>query len=332
MSLGKGLYSLIPPHQPQGDEVGVHETGPESVGHRDVSAHPQTDAPHKQAHVYYVEVEKITPNPQQPRREFNEEELQSLADSIRRYGVLQPLTVTKKEIDLPHGRKVEYELLAGERRLRASKLAGFSQVPVIIKEADSREKLELALIENVQREDLNPIEEAEAYKKLTDDFQLTQEEVSSRVGKSREVVANKLRLLTLPRDVQLYIADSLLSEGHGKVLLSVENPERVRMYAKEAIRSGWSVRALEENIQKSMRPHQSEERMVDPQLERYKKLVEEELGTAVTFSGSHEKGKLQITFNSQEDLERLIARLAKVENSVPPPSEEPPSENEPFVI
>lgn len=345
MSLGKGLESLIPP-QNQGSnqsssnegsnpttssndqfEASTASSSSASTEHRSpeqeqsqrteqdhnpspsAPARPAVESPPKTANIFYIEVEKITPNPQQPRREFNEEELTSLANSIRQYGVLQPLVVTKKEIEVPHGRRVEYELLAGERRLRASKLAGFSQVPVIIKEADDQQKLELALIENVQREDLNPIEEAQAYKKLADEFSLTQEEVADKVGKSRETVANKLRLLALPKDVQQYISDELIAEGHGKVLLSVGSPERQRMLAKETIKNGWSVRRLERQIKRGERKKR-ESNEPDPQLQRYKQIVEEHLGTTVSISGKPEKGRLAINFHSPDDLERLVARLA----------------------
>jgi len=310
------LESLIPPRSSEGGEkeVEIHEGDEELNEAPEFGAAPKeqshTTSTPRSEHIFYIETDKITPNPHQPRREFNEDELNALAQSIRQYGVLQPLVVTKKEIDMPYGRRVEYELLAGERRLRASKLAGFRHVPAIIREADDREKLEMALIENVQREDLNPIEEAEAYKKLADTFSLTQEDIATRVGKSREVVANKQRLPTLPREVQQYIADDLITEGHGKVLLSVENPERVRMLAKEAIKNAWSVRALEARLKKREDAPGLLEKEQDPQLEHYRKLVEEQLGTQVSFSGSHEKGRLAITFHSHDDLEKLIARLA----------------------
>ncbi len=320
MSLGKGLESLIPPQSSNGHEDGTVDSrqteesfASVEESHQASSFGPAAPAstPKRTEHIFYIEVDKITPNPHQPRREFKEEELASLAGSIKQYGVLQPLVVTKQEIDHEFGRRVQYELLAGERRLRASKLAGFREVPAIIKEAGNQEKLELALIENVQREDLNPIEEAEAYKKLADDFSLTQEQMAERVGKSRETVANKLRLLSLPREVQQYISDELLTEGHGKVLLSVDNPERVRMLAKEAIKRAWSVRALEVEVKKILSPReQRPEPEKNPQLERYKQLVEEQLGTSVSISGNHEKGRLAISFQSLEDLERLVTRLA----------------------
>ena len=168
--------------------------------------------------VFWIELDKIKPNSMQPRREFDESALSELAQSIREYGVLQPIVITRKEIigpDAQSGLAVEYELLAGERRLRASKLAGLSQIPAIIKEAQpDKVNLEIALIENLQRADLNPIEKARAFKKLIDEFGMLQREVAEKVGKSREVVANTLRLLTLPEDMQQAVAVGKITEGH----------------------------------------------------------------------------------------------------------------------
>jgi ParB family chromosome partitioning protein len=303
MEAGKELESLTP-HQAPGEASSPPEQN-EAAG---VVSEEATTSLQPSAHIFYIETERISPNPHQPRREFNEEELGSLASSIKQYGVLQPLVVTKREIDHQFGRRVEYELLAGERRLRAARLAGFTQVPVIIKEADDQKKLELALIENVQREDLNPIEEAQAYKKLADNFSFTQEEIAERVGKSREAIANKIRLLSLPRDVQQYVSDGFITEGHAKALLAIENQERLRVFAKETIKHQWSVRALEAHIRQSFEerhlPHNP-----DPVLQEFKKLVEETLGANVSISGNHTKGRLAIEFHSPDDLKRLVARL-----------------------
>jgi ParB family chromosome partitioning protein len=301
MSLGKGLESLIPPRS-SGDTPGQQPS---------LSAEEPTAR--KGEHVFYIETDRIKPNPHQPRRDFNESELQSLADSIRLYGILQPLVVTKREIEMPYGSKVEYEILAGERRLRAAKLAGFSQVPVVIREATEKEKLELAVVENVQRADLNPIEEARAYKKMADEHNLTQEQVAERVAKSREAVANKLRLLNLPHDVQQYVSDGRLTEGHAKVLLQLKNPERARLLADEAIKQGWSVRALEERVKKEFAPMGTQSVSTpasDPELEEYKKKVEETLGAPVSIQGSRQHGRLAISFSSPEELRRIIEKLA----------------------
>ena len=313
MSLGKGLQSLIPPADdnsaPRADSAEAKSRQPS------VPARPPLPSPHastREEHIYYVEIDKIKPNPHQPRHDFNEEELASLSDSIRQYGILQPLVVTKKEIDFPYGRRVEYELLAGERRLRAASRAGFSRVPVIIREADERTKLELAIVENVQRSDLNPIEEAEAYERLSREFSLTQEEIAARVFKSRETIANKVRLLELPKDIQQYIGDGFLTEGHAKALLSLKNPERMRLFAKETIKQSWSVRRLEEEVRKATLPKRElPEHIVDPELDAYKKQVEELLGIPVSISGSRERGRLALSFESHDELERLIDRLRR---------------------
>lgn len=293
MALGRGLESLIPPKPSKLEEM------------------KKTFDSSKKEHIFYIEIDKIKPNPLQPRQDFDEEGLRDLADSIRTHGILQPLLVTKQEIELAQGRRVEYHIIAGERRWRAAKLAGFNQVPVIIRETNEQAKLELALTENLQRTDLNPIEEARAYQKLTNDFSLTQVEIASRVSKSREAVANKLRLLNLPYDVQQLLTTGSISEGHGKVLLSLANPEKQIYLARETAKNSWSVRALEERVRAELAPAVQKGPAVaaDPELEAVKRTVEETLGTPVSISGNREKGKLAIAFHSREELERIIRKL-----------------------
>ncbi|HEY6020002.1 MAG TPA: ParB/RepB/Spo0J family partition protein, partial [Candidatus Paceibacterota bacterium] len=171
--------------------------------------------------IFWVEVDKIHPNPFQPRKEFDEARLNDLAKSIRQYGVIQPLTVSRKEVEHPDGIKAEYELIAGERRLRAAKLAGVREVPVLIRAAydDDKTKLEIAIIENLQREDLNPIDRAKAFDQLVHQFGFKHAEVAEKVGKSREYVSNTLRLLALPEEMQQALTDGKISEGHTRPLL-----------------------------------------------------------------------------------------------------------------
>ena len=271
------------------------------------SQSPATTA--KEDSVFYIELEKIKPNPYQPRREFDEAELVSLAESMKQYGMIQPLLVSKVETAVPLGTRVEYQLIAGERRLKAAGLAGLKQVPVIIKNPDEATKLELALIENVQRQNLNPVEEALAYERLVREFKMTQTQVAQKVGKSRETVANRVRLLDLPYEVQKNISEGKITEGHAKVLLAVKNPERLRFLAEEAVKKEMSVRELEELVKQEESYKSKPARAVDPELEGYKKTIQDTLGTPVAFSGSREKGKLAISFYSQEDLDRLIRRL-----------------------
>jgi ParB family chromosome partitioning protein len=304
MALGRGLESLIPKQQkPQSDAASIGI--PEKPIFR-----PQPQGLVKQESIFYIETEKIKPNPFQPRRDFDEAELVSLADSMKQYGMIQPLLVSKVETEVPSGTKVEYQLIAGERRLRAASIAGLKQVPVIIKNTDDSTKLELALIENVQRQDLNPVEEALAYQRLINEFNMTQIQVAQKVGKSREVIANRVRLLDLPYEVQKNLSDGKITEGHAKVLLSIKNPERQRYLAEETSAKGMSVRDLEEIVkQEESYKVKNTVRTIDPELESYKKTVQEILGTPVAISGSKEKGKLAISFYSEEDLERLIKRL-----------------------
>lgn len=304
MALGRGLESLIPKQQKP------EEKSESFVVSEKYTPKTQQQTTARQESVFYIETDKINPNPFQPRREFDEGELASLADSMKQYGMIQPLLVSKIETEVPSGTKVEYQLIAGERRLRAAKLAGLRQVPVIIRNSDDPTKLELALIENVQRQNLNPVEEALAYSKLIDDFKMTQVQVAQKVGKSREVIANRVRLLDLPYEVQQKLSDGKITEGHAKVLLSIKNPERQRYLAEETSSKGMSVRDLEEIVkQEESYKVKSTARIVDPELENYKKTVQDILGTPVAISGSKEKGKLAISFYSEEDLERLIKRL-----------------------
>ncbi|MEK7628988.1 MAG: ParB/RepB/Spo0J family partition protein [Patescibacteria group bacterium] len=302
MALGRGLESLIP--QKRNEEVSSpKEQTSFSVPAKNVA----TTA--RQESVFYIEIEKIKPNPYQPRKEFNEAELNSLADSMKQYGMLQPLLASKIEFAVSSGTKVEYQLIAGERRLKAAGIAGLRQVPVIIKNPDNATKLEIALIENVQRQNLNAIEEALAYERLMTEFKLTQMEVAQKVGKSREVVANRVRLLDLPYEVQRSISDGKISEGHAKVLLAIKNSERQIFLTDEIIKKTLSVRELEDIVRTDESYRAKTTKVSDPELENYKKTIQDTLGTPVSFSGNREKGKLAISFYSQEDLDRVIKRL-----------------------
>ncbi|MEK7209550.1 MAG: ParB/RepB/Spo0J family partition protein, partial [Patescibacteria group bacterium] len=259
--------------------------------------------------IFYIELEKIKPNPYQPRKEFDQTELAGLAESMKQYGMLQPLLVSKMETAVSTGTKVEYQLIAGERRLKAAGLAGLRQVPVIIKNPNETAKLEWALVENVQRQNLSPLEEALAYERLMKEFHMTQMQVAQKVGKSREVVANRVRLLDLPYEVQRNISEGKITEGHAKLLLGVKNQERQRYLAEEAIKKDMSVRELEDLVKQEESYKTKLPRPIDPELEGYKKTIQDAIGTPVSFSGSRAKGKLAISFYSQEDLDRLIKRL-----------------------
>lgn len=201
----------------------------------------------KKESIFWIEVDKIKPNPFQPRKEFNKEELKELATSIEKYGILQPLLVKKIEKDIPRGAKVEYQLVTGERRLKAAKMIGMKEVPVIIEDVKKEDELPISLVENIQREDLNPIERAGAFKKLIEEFDFTHKEIGKIVGKSRETISNALRILELPEEIKESIKKNKLSEGHAKVLLGIKKDRQIKIF-KEILEKNLSVRDLEKRI------------------------------------------------------------------------------------
>jgi ParB family chromosome partitioning protein len=266
--------------------------------------------------IFWVEVDRISPNPYQPRKDFNDDKIAELADSIRQYGVLQPLVVTRQESERPDGGiSVEYELIAGERRLRASKLAGVSQVPVIIRaqEQSNKMKLELAIIENLQREDLNAIDRAMAFKQLVDEFNLKHIEIAKKVGKSREYVSNTLRLLGLPDYIQAAVSSGQITEGHARPLLMLGDEraaERDTLF-KEITTKKLTVRESE-RIARRIATEKQRKQDLPPELIKIEKGLTETLGTRVQIEQRSEKGgKVHIDFFSQDDLQRLLSMLAK---------------------
>lgn len=267
--------------------------------------------------VFWIDVERIVPNPYQPRREFSEEGLRSLAESIRQYGVLQPLVVSRTEVEKPDGGLESiYELVAGERRLRASKLAGLKQVPVVIRHGESNlTKLELAIIENIQREDLNAIDRAKALKKLIDEFGISHAETAAKIGKSREYVSNSLRLLSLPQYMQDAVVAREINEGHARPLLAlIDRPEEQETLFKEITLKKLSVRAAE-RIARSIAQERVQKRHRKPQeLVDLEKSLTESLGTRVIIeTNAEEGGRLLIDFFSSDDLQLLVDALAKQE-------------------
>jgi len=294
--LGKGLESLIPKTMPVKSEAAV-------LG----------DAPKTKESIFLIEVDKIKENPHQPRRDFDEIELQSLASSIREHGILQPLIISKFEDENPSGIKVFYELIAGERRLKAAKLAGFQFVPAIIKpKVEDRNKLELALIENIQRADLNAIEKARGYDELMKKFGLSQKETAFKVGQSRESVANTLRLLGLPIEIQKAIESGKISEGHGRAILAVENDNQQLALMNEIISKNLSVRAAEslgrqvKGVSKKIRKDET-----DPESRVLESRLEEFLGTRVKLAKSGNRGRILIEFYSPEELAAILDKILK---------------------
>ena len=254
-----------------------------------------------------VELDSIVPGPMQPRTHFDDASLESLAESIRSHGIVQPLLVRR--------RGNGYELIAGERRWRAAKLAGLSHVPVVVKEVPDESLLEIALIENIQRESLNPIEEAQAYKKLIESVGLTQESLASRVGRDRSYITNYLRLLRLPEDLQQLVQEGRLSTGHARTLLALTDPDLQRRVARQIIDGGLSVRATEQLVHKvteekptrtAMAPHP-----VDPNIKAAETKLRRALGTQVKIiqlSGEG-RGKVEISFFNSQDLDRIYNLL-----------------------
>ena len=248
--------------------------------------------------VQTVPLSSIDPNRDQPRKEFREESLKELADSIRAVGVIQPIVVTK--------RGNRYSIIAGERRWRASRMAGLNEVPVIVRDWDEMTRLKAALIENLQRDDLNPVEEALGIRALMDKCELTQEAASGVIGKSRSAIANSLRLLTLPDDVLALLKDGSLSAGHGRALVSV-SPERQSKLATLTVQQGWSVRQLERICaQPEKKPVETPAPARRPvELGQLEKMVREVFGTRVKLDGDENKGKITLSYMSAEDLERI---------------------------
>lgn len=274
--LGKGLDALIPQEE-ENTQQGVTE----------------------------VAVALIDVNPHQPRTVFKEEELAELSASIKKHGVLQPLVVT------PLGD--HYELIAGERRLRASKLAGLVKVPVIIREADEHQKLEIALIENVQRSNLNPVDEAVSYRKLVEEFNYTQEQVADSVGKSRASVANKIRLLALPVDIKKALKDGQITEGHAKALLSIEDPKKQAEVFQSILSNGLNVREVEKKVQGHREKSPKGESENDLALKHLAEDLKTYLGAKVTIKNASRGGKIEIEYYSNEELNRIYQKIKGID-------------------
>lgn len=288
--LGKGLDTLIP-------EVVSDLKQPESA----------TSQVKKSETI--VKITKVEPNRNQPRKNFDEDALQELADSIKQFGIIQPLVVQKKDD--------HYEIIAGERRWRAAKLAGIKEVPIIIKDYSDEEVMEIALIENIQREDLNPIEEALAYKRLLQEYNLKQDEVADKVSKSRTAVTNSMRLLKLSEEVQQMVIDEMISSGHARALLSIEDKDVQVSIANKIFDEKLSVRETEKLVKSILNPKVKQPVTVNKAEELAYKDIEERIktiiGSKVTINKkSKNKGKIEIEYYSPEELERIIDIFDKI--------------------
>jgi len=294
-ALGRGLGALL-----GGAPAKDAPTAPPSQ--------PPASVPSDTTAVRQIPLGSVLPCSFQPRKTFAEGALRELADSIREQGIVQPLIVR------PRGDR--FELIAGERRWRAAQMAGLDEVPVLVRDADDREALELALIENLQRENLNPMEEAQGYAQLIEQFQLTQEKAASRVGKSRAVVANALRLLKLAPEVQAFVRDARLSVGHAKAILGLTSPEEQCLAADRALRRAFNVRQTEEMVAgwqriatEARKDRDGNPRPIDPHVQHLQDKLRETLGTKVSLRYRNSKGSLQIQFFSDDDLERVLGIL-----------------------
>ncbi len=291
--LGKGLDALIPSGLGVDTKSGIAENAKKG----------ETDKPESSSETL-VKITMVEPNRDQPRKSFDEDALQELADSIKQFGLLQPILVQQRDD--------YYEIIAGERRWRAAKLAGLKEIPVIIRKLSEQEIVEIALIENIQREDLNPIEEAQAYKKLLTEFHLKQDEVAERVSKSRAAVTNSMRLLKLSDEVQQMVISDMISTGHARALLAVEDPNEQYALAQRIFDEKLSVRDIEKIVKAIGKPQKGKkEKAKNESLEAVYQDIQEKLkqslNTKVAVSGKGDgTGKIEIEFYSHDDLERIL--------------------------
>jgi ParB family chromosome partitioning protein len=254
-----------------------------------------------------IKITEIEPNKSQPRKNFDADKLEKLAESIKTHGVIQPIIVKKMDLGF-------YQIVAGERRWRAARLAGLKEIPVIIKDYEKREIIEIALIENLQRQDLNPIEESEAYQNLIDEFHLTQEEISTRVGKSRSAIANSLRLLNLSEPLKQLLIEEKISSGHARAILALDDKELQWQVAEEVVNKGLSVRETEKYVKdlvsgKFQRKVQKQVNELSPIYKDIQNKLSQRLGTKVAIHPGKTKSKIEIEYYSDEDLERLMKIL-----------------------
>ena len=312
--LGKGLDSMIPVLDSTATKKKTGRTAIDKEALQNAAKEAHKHQKEKMEfegkpgeQVQIVKLTKVEPSREQPRKQFDADALQELAESIKQFGVLQPLLVQKKED--------YYEIIAGERRWRASKLAGLKEVPVIVKEFTEQEAVEISLIENIQREDLNPIEEAMAYKRLMEEFHLKQDAIAERVSKSRTAVTNSMRLLKLDDRVQQMLIDEMISTGHARALLAVENPEEQYNLAQRIFDEKLSVRDVEKlvkNLHKPAKPKKTDDKTMQVIYQDIEEKLKQKLGRKVTVTSRGEgSGKIEIEFYNHEDLDRLLDVLNK---------------------
>lgn len=298
--LGRGLDALFP-------EKSVPSKSVAKDTREKAAVHPVKNDEKKEEKIsggpMIVKISKVEPNREQPRKKFDEDALLELSESIKQYGILQPLLVSDK--------KSYFEIIAGERRWRAAKMAGLKEVPVVVKEFSNQEIVEISLIENIQREDLNPVEEAQAYRRLIEEFHLKQDEIAERVSKSRTAVTNSLRLLKLSPKVQEMVVDEMISAGHARAILGISDFETQEMIALKVFDHKLSVRETEALVRKILKPSNQKETVSNSAEDAVYESLEEKMktitGTRVSIHRKkNNKGKIEIEYYSREDLERII--------------------------
>ena len=300
--LGRGLDALFP--EKNGEKVKT--TGKKentSVETTEISVKSKDSHGEDNKSVLTVKISKVEPNRSQPRKQFDEDALLELSESVKQYGILQPLLVSNK--------KDYYEIIAGERRWRAAKLAGLKEVPVIVKEFSAQELVEISLIENIQREDLNPVEEAMAYKRLMDEFHLKQDEIADRVGKSRTAVTNSMRLLKLSAKVQQMLIDEMITAGHARAILAISDKEKQETVAMRVFDEKLSVRETESLVKRILNPQKEKKQKTTTAEDAIYESLEEKMkgimGTRVLIHRKkNDKGKIEIEYYSKDELERII--------------------------
>ena len=302
MGLGRGLNVLIPEQKKEEETTKAKEIVKEVVKVKEVIKEVPKEL--------QVKISEVEPNRNQPRKQFDVDALEELAESIKQYGIIQPLVVQKKD--------TYYEIIAGERRWRAARMAGLKKVPVIVRDYEEQKALEIALIENIQREDLNAIEEAKAYDRLGEEFHLTQEEIAKKVSKSRAAITNTMCLLKLDERVQKMVEDDLITSGHARCLLGLKDKEQQYAFAVRIMDYGLSVREAEKMVKRENEEKTEKEETTDNTYDFLYQEIEErmkqKLGTKVHINNKkNNKGRIEIEYYSQEDLERIIDMLQSIQ-------------------
>jgi len=293
-NLGKGLASLIPPKQ-KATEV----------------EYPKLSQPlrDRKESVFEIEVGRVKDNPYQPRYEMEAESLKELAASVKQHGILQPVIVTKSVKDIDRGQQVEYQLVAGHRRLAAAKMAGLPTVPAIVRDSTDQQRLELALVENIQRSDLNALERAKGFKQLQEEFDLTHEEIAKKIGKSREYVSNSVRLLNLPEEMKKELSRGRITEGHARTIAGIKNPAAQKALFDEMIANNLSVRQVEQRAREVYVQGHKRKVAFDPEIKNIAQKLELFLGKKVQIKKSGVGGRLLVEFEDKKDLESLASKI-----------------------